>query len=533
MFGGAGDSVIAEFASPVEAVRCAVEFQRDLEKRNAELEEARRMRFRIGVNLGDVMIEGDDLLGDGVNVAARLEALAAPGGICISATVHDHVVGKLDLAFVDLGEKKVKNIKKPIRVYQVLLDSEAPLTTAPPLDLPDKPSIAVLPFENMSGDPEQEYFSDGITEDIITELSMISGLFVIARNSTFTYKGKPVKVQRVAEELGVRYVLAGSVQKSGERIRVTVQLIDAVKGHHMWSERYDRKLTELFTVQDEITQKIVVALQVKLTEGEQARVRHRSTNNLQAWGYAARGLELFGRFTKADNARARELFRQAVALDPQYAYAWTFLAWTHLIDAQFGYSASRAKSSGKAVEIARKALALGPDEPDTHKLMGNSHLLRREYDQAVAEGRKALELGPNMSSINAGVAITMRYVGNWDEAIALGERAVRSSPRVRSWVLQGLGLAYALKGEYTRAVATLEAGLRRAESDAMRSEIHRGLAFAHSEAGQMEKARRHMAQALKLNRRYSSRYVSKITFYKQPAHLKRMLTALRKAGLPE
>ena len=575
-----GDGLLVEFASADDAVQCAVEIQRAMAEREAEVAQDQRIIYRIGINIGDIVIEGDDILGDGVNVAARMEALAEPGGICISRPVFTQIRNKVELGFVDLGPQKVKNIAEPVPTYKVLLDPAeagtvvAAKRTVPTrlrwvasaaaavlllvlasmawwqpwvtrveparlakmaFPLPKKPSIAVLPFDNLSGDKTQDYLADGLSENIIQALSKIPRMFVIARNSTFTYKGKPVKVRRVAEELGVRYVLEGSIQKSGDRIRVTAQLIDAITGRHLWSERYDRKLTgsELFAVQDEITRKIVVALQVKLTDGEEARVRNRTTNNLQAWGYVVRARKLFYRLTKADNARARELLGQAVALDPQYVNAWTLLAWIHLQDARFGYSASRAKSLGKAVEIAKMALVLGPDDPDAHALMGSIHLVRRKYDLAVAEGRKALELGPNMSSINAGVAIIMRYVGNWNETIALGERAVRLNPRARWWVFWGLGLAYTFKGEYTRAVATHEAGLRRAESDTVKASFHLTLAFAHIEAGQMEKARQYMAQALKLNPRHSARYLRKITSYKNPAHLKRMLAALRKAGLPE
>ncbi len=291
--GTAGDSVLAEFGSAVEAVRCAVEIQRELEKRNAELPEDRKMHFRIGVNLGDVMVEGDNLLGDGVNVAARLEGLAEPGGICLSGMVHQSIEGKLDLAFADLGEQQVKNIAKPVRAYKVLVEpGAAAATVSGPQPrrspVPDKPSIAVLPFINMSADPEQEYFSDGITEDLITDLAKISGLFVASRNAVFRYKGEAVEPQRVSQELGVRYVLEGSVRKAGDRVRISAKLIDPPTGYHVWAERYDRVLTEVFALQDEITAKIVTALEVKLPEGEQEQVARRYTENLEAYDYFLR-----------------------------------------------------------------------------------------------------------------------------------------------------------------------------------------------------------------------------------------------------
>ena len=303
--GRAGDSVMAEFGSAVEAVRCGVEMQDTLRARNEELELDRRMQFRIGINLGDVMIEGDDLFGDGVKVAARLEKLAPPGGLCISGTVFEQVRDRLPFDFEDLGEQSVKNITRPVHVYRVPLGQTAPGVAdnkAP--ELPDRPSIAVLPFNNMSGDPEQEYFSDGITEDIITDLSKVAGLFVIARNSVFAYKGKSINVAEVGRELGVRHVLEGSVRKAGNRVRITAQLIDGADGGHLWADRYDRDLQDIFAVQDEVTQKIVAALQVKLSEGERARLAHKDTENLEAYDELLRGKQLFLEFTKESNLKA-------------------------------------------------------------------------------------------------------------------------------------------------------------------------------------------------------------------------------------
>ena len=564
-----GDGMLVEFASVVDAVQCAVEVQQAMAEREAGVSKDRRIAYRVGINLGDIVIDGDDIFGDGVNVAARLEALAKPGEVLISGTAFDQLKKKLDYGYRFGGERKVKNIAEPVRIYGVLPDAEAGTVSGsrrgspkarrwaaaalalivilggimwwqpwvssfkPVLPLPKKPSIAVLPFTNMSGDKRQDYLADGLSENIITALSKASNMFVIARNSTFVYKGKAVPVRRVAETLGVRYVLEGSIQKSGERIRVTAQLIDALTVRHLWSERYDRKLTELFAVQDEITQKIVVALQVELTEGEQARVRARSTNNLEAWGYAVRGSSLAVRVTKEDNARARELFVRAVELDPNYAWAWAMIARTHWYDARFGYSASPANSSRKAVENVKKALALDLEDAEAHALMGGIHLFRREYDKALAEGRKALELGPNMAQVKATVAFTMRNLGEWDEAIALSKSAMRAHPSYPSWYLLQPGIAYIFKGEFASAIATLERGLRRAESNFMKASFHLLLADAHSEAGRLEIARKHMVAALKINPAFSARFLRRITFYKNPAHLKRVLAALRKAGLPE
>ena len=380
----AGDAVLAEFASVVVAVGCAVEVQRDLAARNEPLADDRKVRFRVGVNLGDVIVDRDELYGDGVNVAARLEGLAEPGGICVSGKVVDEVRDKLDVGYAFLGEQSVKNIERPIPVYRVVLAPEAPgqVIGEPPIGgaswrrpaviaaaamfllavvvgvgvwrlmapdvapvavermafpLPDKPSIAVLPFDNLSREADRDHLADGITENIIMALSQASGLFVIARNSTFTYKGKPVKVQDVATDLGVRYVLEGSVQLSDGKVRISAQLIDALSGNHLWAELYDRKMTDLFALQDEITERIVTALQIKLTAGEQMRVHRTHTRSLEAWNLIAKGIEHFYRRNKADNARARHLFNQAIEADGGYALAYAVLAWTHWFDALNGW----------------------------------------------------------------------------------------------------------------------------------------------------------------------------------------------------
>ena len=423
----------------MDAVRCAVETQKQIAERNADLPENRRMLFRIGVNLGDVVDEDDRIYGDGVNITARLESLAEAGGICISGTAFDQVKGKLEVGYKYLGEQKVKNIKEPVRIYRILLEPSAAgkiigdkksgmskwkwatIAVAAMLillagaftiwnfyfhssakekaatALPEKPSIAVLPFDNLSGDADQDYLADGITENIITALSKIPEMFVIARNSVFTYKGKPIKVQKVAEDLGIRYVLEGSIQKASNRIRITGQLIDATTGHHLWAEQYDRVLEDLFAVQDEITLAIVSSLQVKLTDGEQARLRHRSTNNLQAWSHAVKGYSFYERITKDDNAKARELFEKAVQLDPDYAWAWTMLGSIYFIDTRYGWHRPREESFKKLVECMQKSMELDPSDPDIHCLRGQYYSWQKEHDKAIAAGEKSIVLGPNMS----------------------------------------------------------------------------------------------------------------------------------------
>ena len=334
-----GDNLLAEFASVVDAVQCGVAIQKELQARNANLSESRRMQFRIGINLGDVIEEGERIYGDGVNIAARLESLADPGGICISITAFDQIETKLPLGYEYLGEQQVKNIAKPVGAYRVRMERDLLIAEGSPgLKLPDKPSIAVLPFVNMSGDPEQEYFSDGMTEDLITDLSKIAGLFVIARNSVFTYKGKAVKVDQVGRELGVRYVLEGSVRKVGGRVRITAQLVNASTGGHLWAERYDRSIGDIFVLQDEVTRQIVMALAVKLTEDEHEHLGRRYTDNLEAYDHFLRGLEYFYRFSEESANQSRRMFESAIELDPQFSAAYGYLSLTYWLEWSFGWS---------------------------------------------------------------------------------------------------------------------------------------------------------------------------------------------------
>jgi len=533
-----GDNLLAEFPSVVDAVRCAVEIQKELKSRNAELPENRRMEFRIGINLGDVIEQGERIYGDGVNIAARVEGLSEGEGICISGTVYDSIENKLPLRYEYLGEHAVKNIAKPVRVHRVLTE---PVTPAPGVEvasphkmafpLPDKPSIAVLPFDNLSSDPDQEYLADGITENIITVLSNVSEMFVIARNSTFTYKGKPVKVQRVAEDLGVQYVLEGSLQKSGSRVRVTAQLIDATKGHHLWADRYDRELKDLFVLQDEITLKILTALQVKLTHGQEACM-HETTDNLEAWGHFVKAIGLFQRFTKEDNAKARDLFERAITLDPEYSAAWTMLAWTHWIDASYGFSRSRAESFKRAVELAQKAVKLDDTNPDVHSLLGGIHLFQMQHKQAIAEGKKAIALNPNNACNLALLAQTLSYTGRSVEAIALMERAMRLNPYYPEWYLGILAQSYRVAGRYEEAIATYEEFLERSrETGGSTLLTHLGLASTYIRVGKEDEARDHATEVLKIDPDFSLEWVRKATFFKDHAVLEEDLDALRKAGL--
>jgi len=570
-----GDNILAEYASVIDAVRSAVEIQEELKTKNAELPEDRKMEFRIGVNLGDVIHEEERIYGDGVNVAARVESLAEAGGICVSGTVFEHIENKLPLGYEYLGEQSVKNISKPVRVYKVLMEPDAigkvigearveprkgqrvvvasvilllmlvggfliwRVTLLPQkvasvekmaFPLPEKPSLAVLPFDNLSGDPSQDYFSDGITENIITALSKISNLFVIARNSTFTYKGKPVKVQQVAEELGVRYVLEGSAQRAGERIRITAQLIDGLSGHHLWAESYDREFGDIFDLQDDIAKQIVTALEVKLTEGEAARVSRRQTNNPEAYNLFRRALEHYRRFTKVDNVQARQLWEKAVELDPGFADAWCFLGETHQQDWYFGWSENRAQSLEQATELAQKAITLDDSSPCPYELLEIIHLWKRDYDKAISYGEKAVALEPNHADATVRLARTLTYAGRPDEAIGLVKKAMRLSPYYPDWYLGPLGVAYRLTGNYSEAIAAFE---KRRERNPDSMIVHLGLALVYAEVGREEEARAAATEVLKRNPKFSLTKISKGFPYKDSAEIERILAALRKAGLPD
>ena len=424
-----GDGILVEFPSVVNAVACAAELQRGVRDRNAGVPEDRRIEFRIGVNLGDVIVEGEDIFGDGVNVAARLESIAKPGGITISGSVRDHVGNRLDLAFEDMGEQTLKNIERPIRVYSVSLNTSAArdIKDATPAreEQLERPSIVVLPFNNMSGDPEQEYFSDGITEDIITDLSKVSGLFVVARNTAFTYKGKPVKVQQVGQELAVAFILEGSVRKAGSRVRVTGQLISSKDGGHVWAERYDRDLTDIFAIQDEITHAIVEELKVKLLPQEKKSIGQTPTDNVEAYTYYLRGRQFMQRHSKSNYQLARRMFAKAVELDPLYARAYagiadcdSFLFLHYHLDV--GIDSILATSA--------KALALENGLAEAHASRGLALSLGQRYEEAMAEFEKAIALDPNSFEGHYFYARACFGQGKLERAAVLFERAADNKP---------------------------------------------------------------------------------------------------------
>jgi len=569
-----GDNLLSEFVSVVDAVQCAVEIQRELAERNEKLPKEHKMVFRIGVNLGDVVEDKDRIYGDGVNIAARLESICDGGGVCISGTAFEHVENKLDLEYEDLGDHEVKNIEKPVRVYRVLSYPRAaahrvirakkavdkkwrkmlvaavavfvvigavavwhfyfrsPTIKAASIEemalpLPDKPSIAVLPFDNMSGDPEQEYFSDGLTEDIITALSKVPDLFVIARNSSFTYKGKPTNVKKVAEDLGIRYVLEGSVRRAEEKVRITAQLIDALKGDHLWAERYDRTLEDIFSLQDEITMNIVTALQVNLTEGEKTRVFARSTDNLLAYQKYLKGRAHWLRLNSDDNAVARQLFEEAIALDPGFSTAYVNLAWTHLMDIQFGVSKSPKESVARATQLAQKAISLDETSPIAHGLLSSLFAIKRQFEKAIAEGEKSVALSPSDSLAKAILGRNLAYMGKYEEALSLLDKAIRLDPIPLDWYFNVVGHCYLYMGKLEKALEELKKN--RNQKDITN---HIRLAAVYSLLGREEDASAEAAEILRLNPKFSNKIIARWP-YKNKADADFIITALRKAGLPE
>ncbi|OLB07906.1 MAG: adenylate/guanylate cyclase domain-containing protein [Candidatus Rokuibacteriota bacterium] len=562
-----GDNVLAEFASVVDALECAVELQRELKSRNAQLPAPRRLEFRIGINLGDVIVEGERIYGDGVNIAARVEGLAEPGGISISGAVYDQVKKKLALTYEPRGEHVVKNIREPVRVYRVLGEPEptgpGPRITRivgrlawrratlllglvllvaaggaavwslysrwrpPGFELPDRPSVAVLPFENMSGDAGQEYFGDGITEDLITGLSKLSGLFVIARNSVFAYKGRAVKPAQVSRELGVRYVLEGSVRKAGNRVRITAQLVDAATGYHVWAERYDRDLKDVFALQDEVTQKIVGVLAVKLTAPEKDRLGRAPTRNVEAYDYVLRGLEYHRRTTKEANAEARKMFARAVELDPEYAMAYSAMGWTHLQAWQLQWSRD-PETLQRAFELAQKAIVRDDSLAGPHDLLGQVYLWKKEHERAIAQAERAVALAPNNADSYETLAEVLAWSGRADEAIEDIKQAMRLDPQYPFFYLWTLGHAYYLTGRSDEAIATFRKLLARNPNFVP---AHAFLAVLYGERGLEEDARSEWAAAERLSPQASVESLRQRMPYKNEKDLERVLAAMRKGGL--
>jgi adenylate cyclase len=529
-----GDSVLVEFASAVNAVSCAVEMQAGLAAANAHDPAHLPIVVRIGINLGDVMAEGGDVYGDGVNVASRLQALAEPGGIWIAGGVYDQVHNKVALQFEDLGQREMRNLTRPIRVFRVLGGAR---TTSAPAETPvpqSAPSIAVLPFTNMSMDPAQDCMADGITENIITNLSRFRDLLVIARHSTFAYKGKMVNVHEVSRELGARYVLEGSLQKAGERVRITAQLIDGATGLHLWTERYEPAVEDIFTAQDEVTEMIVGTLATgyggRLRKAWRARSGKTSRRNFEAFDHFLRGIEHEDRFTKQDNRRARECFTKASRIDPRFGKAIAKIAWSHVFDALFDWSDDREKSWASALSFANLAVERDDDEAWGHWALGGYHLFRGQLDRAMPEYQRALELNPNDADVLADFALCLCYAGQSEKGLDLVHKAMRLNPHYPDWYMEALGHAYYDGSNYADAIATFET-LRTVDTVL----VHLYLAASHAALGHLSEARRAIARALEIDPRVTIERWANLEKapYKDPKDLERLRADLRKAGLPE
>ena len=532
-----GDGMLVEFVSVVDAVRCAVEIQRGMVERNVDVPEDRRIEFRIGINVGDIISDDNDIYGDGVNVAARLEALAEPGGIFVSRNVHDQVRDKLSFGFEDMGEQMVKNIARPIGVHRVSLaesTTEASLKATaaakPEHAASQRPSIAVLPFANMSGDPEQEYFADGISEDIITGLSKLRWFFVIARNSSFIYKGKAIDVKRVARELGVRYLLEGSVRKGGNRLRITAQLIDAETGNHIWADRYDGDLTDVFALQDEITEKVVAAIEPKLLQAEGIRSQSHSPEDLGAWEMVSQANSLFWRLTKAEGEAAIAILKQAVERYPDYAPAHSMLAFMMLVSAYVGWTSGEQQSQVKqAAALATRAAELDDSDPWAYFALGYVAYTMRRTDKAIEEFQRAIDLNPNFAAAHSYLSLALALAGQSDQAITHAEQAIRMSPHdpQNAVCFTALAAAHYQAGRYGEAV---NFGRKAVQQRSGWAPGHRIFCASLAQAGQIDEARTELDQLKELHPDISIAWIEKHVPY-TASPMAKFLEGMRKAGL--
>lgn len=532
-----GDNVLAEFSSAVDAVKSAVKIQTELAERNAELPLEQRMQFRIGVNVGDVIEEEGRIYGDGVNIAARVESMTDAGGICISGRVYDQVENKLEWQYDFFGEKEVKNISRPIRVYNLLMKPKSSSDVASEkrmaFPLPDKPSIAVLPFDNMSGDPEQEYIGDGISESIISALALSPDMLVIARNSTFVYKGKPVKVQQIAEDLGVRYILEGSFITAGNRIRITAQLVDALSGHHAWTEQYDSEMQDFFNLLDDISKQIAIELQVELTSGDTLRSISK-TRNFKAWANNVKGLRYYFKVTEENNMQARKYFEIAIKLDPDFAGAIAMVVTTYLMSIVWGWSKSPLEDFKRCEELTQKAKELDENLSIVYLAAAYLQLFKLDHKKSIEEAKKAITLGPNDPWNYAVLAFAKYFNGNFQEAVSLCEKIERLSPYRPSIFLMATGLSYRGVGKYDEAIAIFNDLLDRAQKGEFNPLIaHQYLTPTYAMQGNMSKARFHAAELLKINPNYSLEYYRSTAYFKNPKHLEPYIDVLRKLGIPD
>jgi adenylate cyclase len=525
-----GDGFLVEFSSVVDALHCATELQAGMAERNTPVPMDKRIVFRIGINVGDVVVEDGDIFGDGVNVAARLEGLAEPGGICVSALVQRDAAGKLDLAFEDLGEQTLKNIARPLRVYRVATERDAEVATEPaPLPLPDKPSVAVLPFTNMSGDPEQEFFADGIAEDVITALSRYPSLFVIARHSCFTYKGRAVDVKQVGRELGVRYVLEGSLRKSGNRIRITAQLVEAESGKHVWAGRYDRDVTDIFAVQDEITEAVTIAIAPAIADAEQQRAMRKPPGSLDAWAAYQRGLWHLFKISRDDDALAQKYFQQAIDIDPAFAGGYKGLAVAYIQAAIVLRTRSQAEAYRSAEALARQAIALDGADAEAHLTLAAAMLRHGDYEGALAEAEIALALSPNLALAHGTLGETLIFSGRPKEGLAAVQTSIRLDPHDPKLAirLNNLALGLYFSGEYEAAV---EAAKRAVRANPDFPLAYRWLAAALGQLGRTTEAKGALEKAIAIAPATFDMYVRQRVSWHRPEDYAHMLEGLRKAG---
>jgi adenylate cyclase len=535
IFGTAGDSIVVEFASAVQAVRAAVAIQRALKRRNADLPESRRIKFRIGLNLGDVIAEGSDLLGDGVNIAARLQEVAAPAGICLTGAVREQIEGKLNFPIASLGERSLKNIPRPIPVYRVDWELEAlaaaDLLGGGALALPDKPSIAVLPIVNMSGDPEQEYFADGITEDLITALSHYRWFFVIARHSTFAYKGRAVDVKQVARELGVRYVLEGSVRKVGTRIRATAQLIEADSGNHLWAERFDRDLANIFALQDEITQNVVAAIEPEMLLVEGRRAARKSTASLDAFDCCMRGQWHFHQLTRENNSKAETWLRRSISLDPTFAQAHMALARTLNNRIWQGWSRDIEQDLAGGYAAAVRAVSLDDRDPYAHYALSWLSIAKRQHEQALAEAQRAIDLNPNFALGFWVLGVVRTFIGHFPEAVDAMLRSIRLNPHdaQAGAMLGNLALAQYHQRNYAEAAGLADRALRGRRTTSILPTLLASL----GQLGKSAEPKDIIAELKRLVPVDAERYWDIINPYAEARHLAHLVEGLRKAGVSE
>ena len=521
-----GDGLLVEFASVVDAVRCAVEVQRGMAERNALIPEKKRIEFRVGVHQGDIISDAGDTFGDAVNVAARLEGLSFPGEVCISSRAQEDASGKVDASFEDLGDQHLKNITKPVRVFRIRSADVSAQSAKKALALPDKPSIAVLPFVNMSGDVEQEYFADGVSEDIITALSKLRWFFVIARNSSFVYKGKTVDIKQIGRELGVRYMLEGSIRRSSQRVRITAQLIDASTGNHIWADRYDGDLSDVFALQDKITNSVVAAIEPRLLEAESVRSHNRTPDDLRAWDLLMQATSLFWRLNKSDGETAISILRRAVKLYPEYAPAHSMLAFAMLLLGYLGYIEPQVRD---ATALATRAAELDRDDPWAYVALGFVSFIERRTDESIAHFQRALNLNPNFAAAHGYLGWTLSFDGQSDKSIAHSQTAIRMSPHDPQQVIfyGGMAAAHYLAGRYEEAINSALSVLRYRPTF---NGARRLLISALAQAGRLEEARTELDRLKSFQPDISIAWIEKNVPY-TPASMAKYLEGWHKVGL--